>query len=278
MKKLVCFIIIFVLFGLSISFAEYNSTSNGFNKPIFSTDFKFEAKLDWNTVYMYWDEYNKDEKFKYYKIVRSIKNSNPVYPDDWYIKYLSNTSDTEYKDYKVPYGTSYYRVCAITYEKNRYCSNVVKIYFEKKEIPKVCTMEYVPVCWYKDWKYKTYSNKCTLESDNAYKKYYWKCKSENEYNKNTDWNKSINNYWLSSTKKNKYQKLISTFILKLEKKWYDNEKNIETIDLIIKKLNELEVKKPKLSSILNYLIELLKVKKEKYEDDFSEIEDIFNLN
>jgi hypothetical protein len=46
MKKLVCFIIIFVLFGLSISFAEYNSTSNGFNKPIFSTDFKFEAKLD----------------------------------------------------------------------------------------------------------------------------------------------------------------------------------------------------------------------------------------
>ena len=64
----------------------------------------------------------------------------------------------------------------MTYENNRYCSNVVKIYVEEK--PTVCTMEYAPVCGKKDNVYKTYSNKCMLNADGAYYKYYGKCKEE----------------------------------------------------------------------------------------------------
>lgn len=273
MIKKIFSLVILVVMLLNIANVSAQSTSGSkwYTTPILDTTLDFEAKLvDWK-VEMNWSAYDQNDSFKYYKVVRSNKYSDPVYPDHWYIKYSSDVNFTNYVDYKLLSWTVYYRVCAITHEMNRYCSNVVKLYIEETEKPSVCTMEYAPVCWYKNGHYKTYSNKCMLKADGAYKKYYGKCKTEV---KPVD---PVNDYWLSSRLKTKSKILINSFISKLDKKWYSNSKNVEVIDAIISKLNALEDEKPTLSNLLNYLIELLKTKKEKYSDDFSDIEDIFNL-
>lgn len=267
-------ILAFIFFGIVNVSAQYTSknSSNWYNDVQLDNWLNFKAELiDWK-VYTSWSAFSKDEDFKWYKIVRSTKKSNPVYPDDWYIKYYSNIYDTKYIDNKPSRWEVYYRVCAITEEKNRYCSNVVKLDIEKTNDSIVCTTEYSPVCWYKDWKYKTYSNKCVLKSDNAYKKYYWECNLENKKEKNKE------DHWLSSKTKIKAKNIINKFIYKLDKKWYSNDKKVLIIDTIINKLDTLTSTKPKLSKLINYLMELLNDKKEVYIDDFSEIKDIFNLD
>ncbi len=82
---------------------------------------------------MKWNQFDtfSDESLRYYKIVRSNTNPKPVYPDDGYIKYDSNIGFTSYTDNEPKSGINYYRVCAITENQNRYCSNVVKIEFTK---------------------------------------------------------------------------------------------------------------------------------------------------
>lgn len=285
MKKVLLVIITLgiTLFSWYFASAENNYKYESQNKLIIDNSLNFSAKLEnWN-VYTSWKSFNKNEKFKYYKIVRSSKKSNPVYPDDWYIKYYDDLNKVEFKDSKPLNWTAYYRVCAITHENDRYCSNVVKVQNEKEMI--ACTKEYSPVCWYRDWKYKTYSNKCMLKSDDAYYKYSWKCKepTDNWKEPNKE-SKKVNNIWniksqnIPNTLKKKSNNLIVSFIKKLDNKWYSNEKNVEIINWVIKKLNVLEEKKPSLSNIINYLIELLKEYKEKYDDSFSDIENIFNID
>jgi predicted CopG family antitoxin len=48
-------------------------------------------------------------------------------------------------------------------------------------------------------------------------------------------------------------------------------------DLLIEKLTNLKEEKSSLSNLIDYLIELIEMKKKAYaEDDFSDIEDIFD--
>ncbi len=187
MKKIYTLFVMIIIWLSTTHATTTSSSSNGYNTPILDESLKFEAKLDWSKVYTSWSAYNKDEWFVYYKVVRSQDNANPVYPDNWYIKYTTDINETSYIDASPLNWTTYYRVCAITSEKNRYCSNVVKIYketlvwsdkdehgcigsawytwcsvknkclrtweekCEKEEQVVACTMEYVPVCWKKDW-------------------------------------------------------------------------------------------------------------------------------
>lgn len=267
-------LISFILLNVWFVSAELNNTS--WNDTLFEDKWlEFKAKFQDGVVYMSWNRFINDNKddtsdyFKYYKIVRSTTNSSPVYPDDWFIKYYENIDKREYSENHPKEGTSFYRVCAITKANNRHCSNVVKLHIELEE-KKFCTEEYSPVCWYKDWNYKTYSNKCHLTNDKAYYKYHWKCEEKSTW--------TTNDSGLSNTLKIKSKGIINRFIKKIESKWYSNTKNIEVIDAIIIKLNDLEDKKPKLSNLLHYLIDLLKDKKEKYQNDFSDIEDIFDID
>ena len=225
---------------------------------------------------MSWSRFNNDNKndssdfFKYYKIIRSTTNVDPVYPEDWAIKYYDNIDSLKYTDNYPKTGISYYRVCTITKSEIRHCSNVVKLNIEKENQWTICTYEYEPVCWYVNGQYKTFSNKCNLLNDKAYYKYSWKCKTIIDNNKNT--------FWLSNSLQIKSKGIINRFIKNIESRWFSNEKKLEVIDSIIDKLIVLWEDKPKLNNILKYLIDLLKEKKDKYENDFSEIEDIFNIN
>ncbi len=179
LSKFLWVLISFVLIVSNVSAYTSSSTSWGYNTPIIDWSIEFKAELsDWK-VYTSWTTYDKDESFKYYKVVRSNTNDNPVYPDDGYIAYYTDVNKLAYIDNSPLVWISFYRVCAITNESNRYCSNVVKIYNEESDstwiactadakkcpdwsyvwrtwpncefaacpVTTVCTMEYAPVCW-----------------------------------------------------------------------------------------------------------------------------------
>lgn len=105
---------------------------NWYNRVVIKDEFDFSANLKNNKVVMSWMPLakNKTDNFKFYKIVRSSKNSNPIYPENWYIEYSWDIWFSFYEDLDPKNGFNYYRVCAI-YEKDRYCSNVKKIFYKK---------------------------------------------------------------------------------------------------------------------------------------------------
>lgn len=107
--------------------------SSGYKAPITSEKFYFWAKLENGQVIMKWNAFKNfsEEWLVYYKVVRSSKNANPVYPEDGYIKYDTDQNFTTYTDNSPSEGINYYRICAITELKNRYCSKVVKIEYKK---------------------------------------------------------------------------------------------------------------------------------------------------
>jgi len=155
--KFISIVLIFLIFSFVSVFATVTS-SNGYNTPIMDWSIEFRAVLEDGKVYTKWTKYNKNEWFKYYKVIRSSTVSNPVYPDNGYIKYSSDINFLSYIDEKVKEWVNYYRVCAITKEQNRYCSNVVKIIKGWEDtissIPKECVSWYdgCNTCSVKDWK------------------------------------------------------------------------------------------------------------------------------
>ncbi len=367
MKNIKILLVLFFIFVLgisisnattSISSTSVNSSSNGYNEPIIDWSIEFKATLeDWK-VYTKWTKYNKDEWFKYYKVVRSQKVSSPVYPDNWYIKYSSDVNFTEYVDYKVPVWLSYYRVCAITKERNRYCSNVVKIIkeasnlvnnipksciswydgcntcsvsdwklgwctkmacftnkapkclkYKETERPKICTMEYAPVCWQPPMPTcpkgvvcrlqvpnpKTYSNKCMLEWAWAKFLYKWECWNSDKVVCTQDVKKCSDGSYvsrvgpnckfaqcpivsgLSDKLKAKADNIAETFIKRLEKKYTDNEKRIRILKLINIKLKKLANKKPKYKDLINYLVYKFEQRANSYGDIFNDLDGILNI-
>lgn len=268
LKKLISFLVLAFMLTSPLS-AFAGTYSSGYNSPILYEDFQFTAERDGTTVYMSWKPFLKDVNFKYYKVIRSSTNENPVYPDHGYIKYSSDRNFTEYKDYNAPKWTQFYRICAMTHDNNRYCSNVEKVYIEYTETPTVCTMEYAPVCWKNtSWEYKTYSNKCMLNAAGAYYKYAWECQNTTEV-------KPVEKSWLSYTLKIRSQNLVINLFKRLDSTSLTNEEKLNKINIIIEKLNNLKSTKPRLVDLINYLVLLLEEKKIKYEDDFTEIEAIF---
>ncbi|MBN2087446.1 S-layer homology domain-containing protein [Candidatus Peregrinibacteria bacterium] len=115
-----------LLIGVSqMSYANESSSGNGYNTPIYASELDFTAELNGDQVVTRWAPY-APEGFNYYKVVRSTKNANPVYPDDGYIRMDSDPTANSYTDKDVPSGTVYYRVCSIA-SPNRYCSRVIEI-------------------------------------------------------------------------------------------------------------------------------------------------------
>jgi hypothetical protein len=78
-----------------------------------------KAELNWN-------EYAEGD-LKWYKIVHSQTNPEAYYPVDGYVAVYSDASQTSYLHTSVPEGTNHYRVCVITTDNRRGCSNTVTL-------------------------------------------------------------------------------------------------------------------------------------------------------
>lgn len=314
MKKLIAIICMLLLTLINV-YANSTTSSNNtwYNTPIIDESLNFSAKYADNVVYMNWNKLSKNEWFKYYKVIKSQEISNPVYPDNWYITAISDINTLEYTDKKPTSWVNYYRVCAITSEMNRYCSNVIKLNIEKttqtfctmdaKVCPdwsyvgrtwpncefsacptnsddKLCTKEYSPVCW----KVKIQCIKAPCEP--ITQTFSNKCELsknslatflyEGECKNNTTWWNEYN-YNLSYTIKLKADKIINQFIEKVEKIYENSDKKISVLNNVIEKLNNLATTKPEQKQLIDYIIYKLKAKIDFYKwNDLWDIESIFN--
>jgi hypothetical protein len=97
-----------------------------FAEPVLTPSLEFSAEYDQekNHVRMDWKVWEED--LMWYKLVRSQENPDPIYPDDGYIYYSSDQNETSYIDRSPPRGNVFYRICAITFAKEVYCSRVQK--------------------------------------------------------------------------------------------------------------------------------------------------------
>lgn len=73
-----------------------------------------------------WTKYEEGD-LKWYKVVHSQTNDSAYYPVDGYIHVASDFVTNTYTHPSVPEGTNYYRVCVITDDDRRGCSNTVTL-------------------------------------------------------------------------------------------------------------------------------------------------------
>ena len=117
---------------MPMAYADRFEAEPEYRVPLYDKlDFSAEAGSD-GKVYMKWSAFggHNDEKFEYYKVIKSYSNPNPVYPEEAAMAALQGLGDLRYTD-KNAWKSAYYRVCAITDVKGRHCSNVVWIEVEK---------------------------------------------------------------------------------------------------------------------------------------------------
>lgn len=83
-------------------------------------------------VHLTWVKFNGE--LTYYKVVRSETNPNLKYPDDGYIKVITDINTTTMIDADVKGSTSYYyRICAVNTAKEVICGNVMQVTALAKE-------------------------------------------------------------------------------------------------------------------------------------------------
>ena len=129
MKKSLIAVIASALVIFSVSAGDYEATT--YTKPAYKTaiiddSLEFHAERDGNEVYLEWNTY-EGKDFKYYKIMRSESHINPVYPNQNALNHADDVEDTEYKLKDWAQKSVNYRVCVITNQKARICSNVVAL-------------------------------------------------------------------------------------------------------------------------------------------------------
>ncbi len=127
MKKTSALLLILLLIAVTAFATGKKEKSNQYKNPVIVHDIGFNAVYKNGSVQTTWKQYLRDD-LKYYKVVRSNSNPDPVYPDDSYIFYSSDPRKTSYIDNKkLTPGTWYYRVCIITTNADRWVSPVIKI-------------------------------------------------------------------------------------------------------------------------------------------------------
>ncbi len=350
-KKIIAIFISFFVLGISFSYA---TSSSSWNEPIITSKLQFSAFLDgdWK-VYMNWTSFYKaldvNEDFKYYKVIRSSTVSDPVYPENWYIKYEPDVNKVNYTDSYPKKWVNYYRICAMTYENNRYCSNVVKITVEDdNEVSTTETTSTTSISWwwnapiiknelnfsanldtadgkvYISWKnfydavkvnedfkyYKVVRSQSTsnpVYPDNGYIKYekdvnkttyvdshpkkwvsyYRICAMTYAYNRycsnvvkvtindDSSTSETKTSTKLSASLQIRANNTLNKFYQNLERKYSSNEKRLYIMERIITKLEKLKRTKPNLTDIIDFMVEKMNIQKEKYKDDFWDLENIF---
>ncbi len=129
--------------SVKIGRTEQNKRNNNSEKPKHepsnaNKDFKMNIDKVSDGLYLSWDKLPAN-KFKYYKVVASLGNGNPVYPNDGYATYITDANKTNYNirvgdsytnraggDFnKFEAGKKYYIRITAVYENGKKNSNVI---------------------------------------------------------------------------------------------------------------------------------------------------------
>ena len=245
-----------LVFGWSISYA--NETENStYKAPIATERFNFSAKLNESgSVEMTWNAFKtfSDKNLKFYKVIRSSKNANPVYPEDGYLTYDTNPDFTSYTDTNPQTGVNFYRVCAITEDMNRYCSRVVRIVF-----------------WIKR---DTATESGTLRQSGRVPEKEWKDRDEDSSGSTTGSGQALEKRRRSAQPEAKpamrpqVRLLIEKFSKQLDAKFgTDTESKLSAIETAKTKLQDLKVTKPNLTNLIDEVLRWLNTLKEKLSAD-----------
>ena len=249
-KKVIGSIVISLLLFLNVSAESTNlsGTNNEYKEVVFDNNFQFKAHRNAAVIEMKWTKYEGDD-FKYYKLMRSETHSNPVYPDQSAFKVLQDSNITELKVSNYNSKDAVYRVCVITDERGRSCSNIVKLeWFQKEE--------------------KDYN---TLNSN---KPTYTKTNLQNSWYTTTAAKKKTT--YINGRTAQKAKILVKNFVEKVEKKFENNTDRVRAIQATIWKLESLANTNDKYKPLISYITNLLKIQIEKYDNSFDEIEKILN--
>lgn len=132
MKKFIVPVIAAAMLAFAAPFAVSNQGSDhGYKKPVEIKHTGFKAVYKDGTVAASWKKYLKND-LKFYKLVRSANNANPIYPEDGYIFFSTDNTATSYTDRDIKPGTWHYRLCIITNDGSRWISPVVTIKVPEK--------------------------------------------------------------------------------------------------------------------------------------------------
>lgn len=134
MRKISGLILIFMMLtGMAYAKGkgvENSKKKNQYAAPVVVNAVGFSAVYNNGVVETRWKKYLRDD-LKYYKLVRSENNPDPVYPEDGYIFYATDPGQTTFTDSSVTPGTWYYRLCIITRQGDRWVSPVVTVEVEE---------------------------------------------------------------------------------------------------------------------------------------------------
>ncbi len=251
MKKTFFITISFIFLFLFFSLANWTVEVSKYNKPIINNKFNFKAILENNKVSMNWNRVDTIYSWTltYYKVVRSTNNENPVYPEDWYIKYSTDIDFTSYIDENPKEWVNFYRVCAIMQDNNRYCSNVVKINYNIKNVTNI------------NYEDKNIKDKPIIEDK------FPTIIKEKEI---------IKKIKISNSTQKLLDKTLDKFFIKLQNSWKSSETQVSQINIVLDKFEKLKNTKPKLWDAIDYIIEKLNEFKNSLETS-SEVENIFNI-
>lgn len=229
-------------------------------KEIKEYNFDLKIETDGGKVELEWNKFESDEKLKWWKFVMSKSDSTPSYPENE-SRYLGDSTGLTQSTQWINAGDYYVRLCAITHEMGRYCSEVQKLSvtgYEKKEYVK-----------------KDYEKKDEYKKDYKEKKEYTHKKEEYKKDYSEKKKTYVKNSHLSADMKERIAQVVEKFVEKLEARGYSDEKMSETLDSVIDRLEGLK-SQAKYKSIATYMIELLKKERNRYDDSISDLESILD--
>lgn len=243
--KLIAYITIFTLF-LSVASAGYEKkkdyVDSSYKAVQYSEKLNFSAERDGYNINLKWNKYQGTD-FQYYKIMWSATHENPVYPDQPALRYLWDSSNESFELKSWSQKPVYYRICVITKDKNRICSNVVKI------------------AWYEH-------KKEAFKKSEEYKEKY-KEKKQEYVEKTKKLQKKI---------ELKVDKVVINLVKKIKNKYPENiEKQQKVIEWIVVKLEKHPAKKEQTKLLIAYLIKKLNEAKDSLSSAEVEMQEVFKL-
>lgn len=287
MKKVIISLIVSLFFVSGVfaetSKAKISEVYSGYKDVVVDESLDFEIERDDYKIEAQWDQYEWND-FKYYKLMKSYTNKNPVYPQDTAIFVGMESDQDEYEFQDWSNKSAYYRVCVITTDNGRICSKVVELewYEHKKDFGDkdmdMCIQVIQPAYNPKTAECREFSTPCDVKK-------WWKkvssCDSKEVVSlkeKLKDATDKQKLKYITRDLQKRADKVIDNIYDSVKNKDISDEEKIQYLEKIIEKLERVQEKSKsnKTLELVAYLIEKLEEKIELIEQK-DDIESIFDI-